>query len=177
MATRPQGSVGTAAARTTGTGANVTRSFTRAERAIILGVACDLHTLRTRSELTVREVASGVRWSSHNEVARYEHGAPNNKKDKDPNVRMISVRRYFELLKFYFSVLPESAKADHPAGALTDKGYSLAVDRLSNDTNMTIYEFVVFVQAMCQVGSITDSDPHMKLADYLQIRGTPARGT
>ncbi len=155
------------------------RIFSPAERTIIMGVARDLHNLRARSGLTVRAVAKQLGWGSggFNTVARYEHGAPKEEENSDAGVRMITVRRYFEMLKLYFTMLPDSVRESHPAGTLLEKGYNVAVERLSKATDMTIYEFVVFVQAMRATGSITDDDPHMKFVQYLQIMGSSARGT
>jgi hypothetical protein len=151
------------------------RKFTLAERTIIMGVAHDMHSLRARAGMTTRAVADGLGWGSGGFaiVARYEHGAPK-EEDDDAGVRMITVRRYFEIMKFYFAALPDGVKDSHPAAKLMDERYNAVVERLSKKTDMTIFEFVVFVQAMWSVGSIKDDDPHMRFVNYLQIKGVSA---
>jgi hypothetical protein len=150
------------------------RSITTAKRTIITGVGRDLHDLRGRSGLTLRAVAGQVDWGigGFNTLARYERGTPkDDDDDSDPGIRMISVGRYFELLKFYFFVLPKRVTADHPAAPLTGKRYSAALERLST---ATLFQFAEFIRAMRLGDSIKDEDPYIKLVYYLQNKGMSA---
>ncbi len=59
-----------------GKGTTSVRNLRPFESVILAGVARDLSQLRDDTLMTTRQVAKGVGWSNHNEVARYEHAAP-----------------------------------------------------------------------------------------------------
>lgn len=144
------------------------------QRILTMGVARDVSMLRAETGLSTRAVAQRLSWSSHNEVARYEHGSPGS--GSDPGTRAITVRRYLELLRFYFSQLPAGRREAHPGGALLLS--KEAAELLREGTpDLPLFHYLEFARSKALAGILPDTDPGVRLWRYLHQLGSGGRGT
>lgn len=145
---------------------------------IHLGVAREISHLRALTGLTLREVTARLGWSNHNELARYEHGEPRKTDGKwqDGGTRSISLERYVELIKLYSTVLPKAMMVEHPAAAMVDDKATKELVKLKASAT-TLFEYLNIVHVLHITEKIPESDPAVRLLQYLYRLGSAARGT
>lgn len=146
-----------------------TRNF---ELVIRRGVAHDIGGLRALTEphLSLRDAIKDVSWQN-------EKGAdiaPMMLSNYENAKRSISLSRYLDLLRLYFSRLPKSTAENHPAfPLLRDKGVPFGLSSTSEP--LQLYQYLAWIHALVLAERLPATDPAEKLYQYIWRLGNAGR--
>jgi hypothetical protein len=127
-------------------------------------VAIDLRRIREDElGMSLTPPTDFLGWASRMELNRFEHA-----KDKGHH---ISVQQYIDLMGFYFSHLPATAKDRHPAGALLDNAAIKCTLQALRKPPPRLYEYLAVIHGLVLSGDLPRNHPAERVWAYLDRLG------